>query len=62
MSEQLSQPSPDNAGEATGSNMNPAASDQQPAVTTDTNAQIAAAVPIEIDEGAEDSGYGESDA
>ena len=62
MSENLSQPRPENVGEAAVSDMDPAASVQQPVVTTDAHAQIAAAVPIEIDETADDSGYGESDA
>lgn len=62
MSENLSQPNSENVGDENVSDMVPAASVQQPAVITDAHAQIAAAVPIEIDETAEDSGYGESDA
>lgn len=61
MSEHLPQSSSENVDEAAVSGVDPMASDQRAAVTSDTNAQIAAAVPIEVDETAEDSGYGESD-
>jgi hypothetical protein len=62
MSEQRSPLSPENVGQAAVPNVDIAASLEQPAVATDPNAEIEAAVPIEIDQEAEDSGYGDSDS
>ena len=62
MSEQRSPPNPENIGLAAVPDVDTAASLEQPAVATDPNAEIEAAVPIEVDQEAEDSGYGDSDS
>ena len=62
MSEKPTPSSSENVGQAAVQGVNTAASIQQPTIATDGNAEIEGAEPIEIDEAAGDSGYGESDA